>query len=110
MTGIVLDITNENMVSGSADGSVHFWSFNPPKLLSRLRIASGVGRFQLDRYNSLLAIALYNGELAVVDILCRRVVRQFKTAHIGYTVTALAFSSDGKWLVSADSNCMLKVG
>uniref|UniRef100_A0A915E894 Small-subunit processome Utp21 domain-containing protein n=1 Tax=Ditylenchus dipsaci TaxID=166011 RepID=A0A915E894_9BILA len=109
ITGLALDIMNENLVSGSSDGSIHFWSFNPPKLISRMLVASGVSKFCLDRYNSLLAVALENGELAIVDILCRRVARIFKNAHNGCKLTALEFSPDGRWLVSADDRCVLKV-
>jgi WD40 repeat protein len=100
---------NETLVSGSSDSSIHFWSFNPPRLLSRMVVGCGVSRFRLDRYNSLLTIALDNGDIALVDVLCRRVARQFKSAHSGCKVTALEFSHDGKWLVSADDKCMLKV-
>jgi len=59
--------------------------------------------------NSLLAVALANGELLVVDVLCRRIARRFKDAHTGAGITVLEFSPDGRWLVSADDYNVLKI-
>lgn len=105
-----MDLVNHNLVTGSADGFLHFWSFKETCLLSRSqKLAAGVTKFCLNRFNSLLAVGLSNGEIVIVDILCRRIARHFKKAHNDSLITVLEFSPDGKWLVSADSNFMLKV-
>jgi len=105
-----MDLVNRNVVSGSADGYIHFWTFNPPKIFSRINVGVSIVKFRLDALNSLLAVALANGELLVVDVLCRRIARRFKDAHAGARVTVLEFSPDGRWLVSADDYSVLKVG
>lgn len=105
-----MDLVNRNMITGSSDGFLHFWSFKETRLLSRSqKLAAGVTKFRLSRFNGLLAVALSNGEILIVDILCRRIARHFKKAHNDAQITVLEFSPDGKWLVSADSNCLLKV-
>lgn len=110
VTGIAMDLVNRNLVSGSIDGDLHFWSFNENRLLSKIqKMEAGITKFRLSRFNALLAVALSNGELFIVDILCRRIARNFKKAHNASIITTMEFSSDGKWLVSADSNSMLKV-
>lgn len=69
---MVLDLFNRNVVTGAADGTIHFWQFRqPPTLYSKIRVTAGVRLFRMDLQNSLLAVGLENGELGVVDILCR---------------------------------------
>lgn len=45
--------------------------------------------------------------VAIVDVLCRRVVRSFK--QVGKELNAITFSSDGKWLLTADNSCFIRV-
>lgn len=75
VSGVALDVLNRNAVTGSADGIIKFWQFNSakhcPQLRSRMQVNSSVLLFKLDLYNSLLAIGLENGEVGVVDVLCR---------------------------------------
>lgn len=55
-----------------------------------------------------LPLYLVSGaSVAVVDTLCRRVVRSFKS--VGRTVNAMAFSSDGRWLLTADERKYIRV-
>ncbi len=103
-----MDLLDHNVVSGSADGYVHFWTFNPPRIYSRIQVGVPIVKFRLDPNNSLLAVGLRSGELLVVDVLCRRVARRFKDAHSGANITVLEFSPDGRWLLSADDARMIK--
>ena len=110
INGTAIDLVNKNVVSGDDKGVLNFWQFNPPKLIARMKLPSGVTMFRLDRLNSLLAVALDNGELGVVDILRRQLARHFKMAHSSdAAVTALEISRDGKWLLSTDNKNYLKV-
>ncbi|KAL7072309.1 hypothetical protein ACQ4LE_008436 [Meloidogyne hapla] len=115
VAGIALDILNRNVVTGSADGKIYFWKFGHPAILrSIMKVAAAVHLFRLDLLNSLLAVGLANGEVGVVDILCRKLARRFSHSSCtdwpeGTTLTALEFSSDGKWLLSADSQGFVKV-
>lgn len=110
VTGVALDFLNTTVVSGSLDDSIHFWSFKSQALLKRV-INSGWGgvmKFELNRFNSLLAVSFGNNDLVIVDVLCRRLARRFEKAHSG-SINALTFSVDGKWLVSTDNQCIIKV-
>jgi hypothetical protein len=72
VSGIGLDILNRNAVTGAMDGTIHFWEFSQsPKLKAKMRVKAGIEIFKLDLFNSLLAVGLKNGEIGVVDILCR---------------------------------------
>lgn len=105
------DLLNRTVVSGSSDGSVHFWTTNPPKLAARVAVASGISGLKLDRNNSLLAVAHCGGDISIVDVLSRKVARHIRNSGSDATVsiTALEFSADGKWLVAADNKSTLKV-
>lgn len=58
--------------------------------------------------NSLLAVAVQNGSIGIVDVLCRRTARIMSDAHKA-SITALEFSPDGRWLLSADEDGLIKV-
>lgn len=58
--------------------------------------------------NSLLAFAIGSGSIGVIDAFSRRLVRVIQGAHKA-DPTALDFSPDGKWLVSADCAGYIKV-
>jgi U3 small nucleolar RNA-associated protein 21 len=109
ITGLVSDLVNRTVVSGCSSGTIAFWSLNPPKLQSRVSVGNGVTHFRLDRNNSLLAVALSNGNLCIVDVLCRQIARRIPNAFMNARVTALNFSSDGKWLVGADDKSTIKI-
>jgi hypothetical protein len=63
ITGCCVDLVNRGVVSGASDGTVHFWTFNPPQLRAKMRLNAGVTRFRLDRFSNLLAVALQNDEV-----------------------------------------------
>ncbi|KAH7729523.1 Utp21 specific WD40 associated domain containing protein [Aphelenchoides avenae] len=101
VSGVVSDLVNRTVVSGSTDGSVHFWTTNPPRLVARVPVAKGIAGLKLDRNNSLLAVATVNGGISIVDVLSRTMARQIASASSDarVNITAMEFSADGKWLV-----------
>lgn len=101
---------NTIVVSGASDSSLYFWSFKTRELLKRVTNPkwNGVLKFELNRFNSLLAVSFGNNDFVIVDMLCQRLARRFENAHNG-TITAFAFSPDGKWLVSSDDQGLIKV-
>ncbi|VDK49037.1 unnamed protein product [Gongylonema pulchrum] len=106
--GLALDLFNKQLVSAERDGLLRFWDFRWVKLIAELKVPSPVVQFCMCSTNSLLAIGVGNGSIGIVDVLCRKVVRIFSGAHKS-KLTALDFSPDGKWLVSADEDGLIKV-
>ncbi|VBB26808.1 unnamed protein product [Acanthocheilonema viteae] len=105
--GLALDILNRQLVSAEHNGLIRFWDFRSTKLVAEMQVPSPVIRFCMSDNNSLLALGVENGSIGVVDILCRKVVRIVNGAHRS-SFTALGFSPDGKWLVSADDEGLIK--
>lgn len=63
VTGVAFDLVSQNVMSGAADGSLHFWRFKPAQLRSRMLLHAGIVLIVLNRFNSLLAVSLENGEV-----------------------------------------------
>ncbi|VDN57379.1 unnamed protein product [Dracunculus medinensis] len=108
VNGLALDFLNKQMVSGEKDGIVRFWDFQSTDLMCEFRVPSPIVHFRMNECNSLLAVAVGVGAIGIIDVLCKRVVRIINNAHKG-NITAIEFSFDGRWLLSASDDCLLKV-
>uniref|UniRef100_A0A0R3RVD1 Utp21 domain-containing protein n=1 Tax=Elaeophora elaphi TaxID=1147741 RepID=A0A0R3RVD1_9BILA len=106
--GLALDVLNRQLVSAEHNGLIRFWDFRNTKLVAEMQVPSPVIRFCMSGNNSLLALGVGNGSIGVIDILCRKVVRIINGAHRS-SFTALGFSPDGKWLISADDVGFIKI-
>lgn len=95
-------------VSAEQNGIIRFWDFRNTKLIAEMQLPSHVTRFSMSSNNSLLALGVENGSIGVIDTLCRKLVRVVDGAHRS-SLTALGFSPDGKWLISADDEGFIKV-
>ena len=107
--GLASDLTNQLLVSGSFDGTVHLYEFDSRKLRAKLTINSPVTMIQLQRDNGLLAVASDDLALRLFDTECpgTTLVRLFS----GHTnrISDICFSSDGRWLLSAAMDSTVRV-
>uniref|UniRef100_A0A0B6Z6J4 Uncharacterized protein n=1 Tax=Arion vulgaris TaxID=1028688 RepID=A0A0B6Z6J4_9EUPU len=101
--GIACDALNQKIITAGADGDLHFWRFKDRHLLGDLKMNAFISQIVLHRDSSMLAVALDDFTINLVDIDTRRTVRQF----IGHSssVTDMTFRSDGRWLISASMDC-----
>uniref|UniRef100_A0A8R1TR68 Small-subunit processome Utp21 domain-containing protein n=1 Tax=Onchocerca volvulus TaxID=6282 RepID=A0A8R1TR68_ONCVO len=106
--GLALDMFNRQLISAEHDGLIRFWDFRNTKLVAEMKVPSPVLRFCMSDNSSLLALGVGNGSIGVIDTVCRKIVRIMNKAHRS-SFTALEFSPDGKWLVSADDEGFIKV-
>lgn len=100
---------SQRLISGSSDGQIMFWTIHPPGFVARVVVSAGITKFKMDRNNNLLAVALEEGHMAIVDVLTYKVVRKMDNAHVNTQIMAMEFSPDGKWLVSTDISGFVKV-
>ncbi|CAK9297882.1 unnamed protein product [Gordionus sp. m RMFG-2023] len=103
---------NNGNVGRDIDGhSIKFWAFGTRKLIDILKIKglpplSGVDAFH--RNSSLLALALKDYSILLVDISNRKCVRHFRSAHCS-VITDLGFrSQDCQLLFSSSLDCTFK--
>nr|CAD7602515.1 unnamed protein product [Timema genevievae] len=106
--GVATDGLNQVTITGGSDCLVKFWSFKPPGKtpISILRLEEPVNMFCSHRESSMLAVALQDYTVVVVDIDIRSVVRKF-LGHSGQ-VTTMDFSPDSRWLITASMDCTIR--
>jgi U3 small nucleolar RNA-associated protein 21 len=91
------------------DGKVKFWDFLTGSLLDEIGWGHGVA-VTACRYhpaNDLLAFSCPDNAIRVVDLETKKTVREFRGAKD--TITDFCFSPDGRWLVAASRDSILRV-
>ncbi|XP_048876461.1 WD repeat-containing protein 36 [Brienomyrus brachyistius] len=104
--GIAVDGLNQLTVSAGADRLVKLWKFKSKELLHAVTLGASPSRTLLHRDSELLAIALDDFTLNVMDLETRRIVRKFP-GHRGQ-INDMTFSPDGRWLVTAAMDCTIR--
>ncbi|EEZ98071.1 WD repeat-containing protein 36 [Tribolium castaneum] len=106
--GVTTDPLNQMTISGSSDCKIKFWKFknkgaNP---LTVLTLDEPISFFRSHSESSMLAVALEDFDVYVVDIDTRRIVRKF----VGHTaqITDATFSPDSRWLVTSSMDCSIR--
>ncbi|CAL1567317.1 unnamed protein product [Knipowitschia caucasica] len=104
--GVATDLLNQLIVSAGSDWLLRFWRFKSKKLENELHLPSAPSALKLHRESGMLALALDDFSLLVVDMETRRVVRKF-SGHHG-NVNDMTFSPDSRWLVSVSMDCTVR--
>ncbi|XP_062535768.1 WD repeat-containing protein 36 [Armigeres subalbatus] len=107
--GIALDNLNQFVVSGGAEGKLKWWNFkqNVNKSVHSVQLDEPVSLFSTHRESAMIAVALEDFTVLIVDIDSRAVVRKF-VGHKG-SITDACFSPDSRWLLTASRDCSVKV-
>lgn len=104
--GVAMDTLNQLLLSAGSDWLLKFWRFKTKKLELELKLSAAPASMKLHRDSGMLALALDDFSLVVVDIETRRVVRKF-AGHHG-NVNDMTFSPDGRWLVTVAMDCTIR--
>lgn len=107
--GVHSDSLNQTVLSGDLDGTVKIWNFagEAKYPIAKLTLPSGVALFRAHAESGMLAIALDNYDVCVLDCETKSVIRKFS----GHTarITDVTFSPDSRWLITASMDCSVKV-
>ncbi|KXS10068.1 YVTN repeat-like/Quino protein amine dehydrogenase [Gonapodya prolifera JEL478] len=106
VTGVTSDTMNRVVITCSADGTIKFWDFNTADILDSVYLSSSASGLLLSPTGTLVAVTLDDWTVSVLDLDTRRIVRSFQ-GHKG-AITDLAFTPDGRWLVSASSDSTVR--
>lgn len=106
VTGIAVDGMNRKMVSCGLDGVVGFYDFGKSKFLGKLQLGSPITQLVYHKSSDLVALALDDLTIVVVDAVTQKVVRML----YGHSnrITSMDFSKDGRWLISASLDSTLR--
>ncbi|KAK5650664.1 hypothetical protein RI129_001693 [Pyrocoelia pectoralis] len=107
--GIATDSLNQITISGGSDAKIQFWKFkNKGSLpLTTLSLAESASFFRTHQESSMLAVALEDFTVVIVDIDTRCIVRQFE-GHSAQ-ITDATFSVDSRWLITSAIDCTIRV-
>jgi U3 small nucleolar RNA-associated protein 21 len=95
------------IVTGDSKGRLKFWNVSSRENIGRLKLSSEVVIMELHRESSLLAVAMQDCSVAVVDIVGRNVVRTFE-GHEG-AITDMTMSADSRWILTSSIDATVKV-
>ena len=98
LRGLGMDGLNQQVVSGDSRGVVKFWRFKEASLLHKLELGAALSLLRLHRESGLLALAMEDYSVRLVELETRTVVRRLP-GHSA-PITDLAFSPDSRWLVT----------
>ncbi|XP_053330329.1 WD repeat-containing protein 36 [Spea bombifrons] len=104
--GVVVDGLNQMTITAGSDKLIKFWKFKTKELIQTISLSSPTS-ILLHRESGMLAIALDDFGINVLDIETRKIVRKF-TGHNG-KINDMTFSPDGRWLMTTSMDCTIKV-
>ncbi|XP_063909551.1 WD repeat-containing protein 36 [Zophobas morio] len=106
--GVITDSLNQLTTTGGSDCRIKFWRFKNKgdSPLSVITLEEPISFFRSHQESCMVAAALEDFDIYVIDIETRRVVRKF-VGHTGQ-ITDMTFSPDSRWLISASMDCTIR--
>lgn len=96
VTGVTVDSLDIVLVSSGSDSKLRLWNFKTGLLLITTDFSAEIMKIRLHRENNLIALALKNNDIEVMDLETRTLVRKF---HAKSTMLDMTFSPDSRWLI-----------
>ncbi|XP_073933073.1 WD repeat-containing protein 36 isoform X2 [Castor canadensis] len=104
--GVAVDGLNQLTVTTGSEGLLKFWNFKNKFLMHSMDLSSSPNMMLLHRDSGILGLALDDFSISVLDTETRKIVREF-SGHQGQ-INDMAFSPDGRWLISAAMDCSIR--
>lgn len=108
--GLMVDPLNQKVITAGRDTYIKFWSFKPKKEetepLAKIKLVEPVEWLRYHDESSLVAVALEDFSIVLIDLDTRRIVRRFEGHRA--QLTDACFSPDSRWLVTASMDCMIR--
>ncbi|XP_011864174.1 PREDICTED: WD repeat-containing protein 36 [Vollenhovia emeryi] len=108
--GVMVDDLNQTLVTAGRDARILFWDFKPKQgkctAAKILILDESVEWIRCHNESSLVAIALENFDIVLMDLDTRRIVRNFQ-GHEG-RITDACFNPDSRWLITASMDCTIR--
>ncbi|XP_034945888.1 WD repeat-containing protein 36 [Chelonus insularis] len=107
--GLIVDPLNQFVMSAGRDTEIKFWAFTPNKdktPKSTIKLSEGVKWLRGHKESSLVAVALEDFTVILIDLDTKRIVRNFQ-GHTGH-LTDATFNPDSRWLITASMDCTIR--
>ncbi|XP_065372448.1 WD repeat-containing protein 36 [Calliphora vicina] len=107
--GVACDNLNQVVVTGCSDGFLKFWHFKQisDKPLAKMQLKDGISLIRCHRESAMIAVALVNFTILVIDLDTKVVIRKFE-GHAA-KINDVTFSPDSRWLISASMDATIKI-
>ncbi|RKF63190.1 U3 small nucleolar RNA-associated protein 21-like protein [Erysiphe neolycopersici] len=109
VTGLVVDSLNKNIFSCSLDGKVKFWDFRTGFLMDEISWSSVTAIAGIRYYssNDLIAVVCQDLCIRIIDVETKKTIRELWGCQ--GSVNDWCFSNDGRWIIAASSDCVIRV-
>lgn len=107
VTGLFVDTTMSILVSSGLDGKLIFWDFNSHKILGVADNSSPILKMEGFRDGNFVAVVSQDRLVRVYDMTSQKLCRRFD-GH-SREVTDVAFSPDGRRLLTCSMDCTVRV-
>lgn len=109
VTGLMVDPLNRFIVSCGLDGKIKFWDFVAGRLLEELdwHHMCGITGLRYNHSSELIAFSCDDLAVRLIDIETKKLVREFRGC--GGRINDLCFSQDGRWIIAASSDHVIRV-
>uniref|UniRef100_UPI00398F518B WD repeat-containing protein 36 isoform X2 n=1 Tax=Pristiophorus japonicus TaxID=55135 RepID=UPI00398F518B len=104
--GVAVDGLNQLTITAGGDKLIKFWKFKSKELVYTTTLDASPASILLHRESGMLAVAVDDFRIAVLDSETRKIVRRF-SGHQNQ-INDMAFSPDGRWLITASMDCTIR--
>lgn len=96
VVGLTVDGLDIVLISAGHDSALRLWNFKTGVLLIKNEFVSPISKIELHRENNLLAVALANNQIEIMDLETRTTIRKFSS---NCKLLDMTFSPDSRWLI-----------
>ena len=98
VTSVTVDGLDLVLVSSGLDSALRLWSFKTGAMLMENKLSAPIKKLKLHQENNLIAIALENKTIEIMDLETRLLIRKFSTTA---DILDMTFSPDSLWLIAS---------
>ena len=106
--GLLVDHSNRKLISCSLDSTLGIWELKSGRLLERIVLDSVPSLCVACKCNDLFAVACDDFSILIWDFESQRLVRRLVQGGHSNRITDLAFSPDGRWVISSSLDCTIR--
>lgn len=106
VTGLFVDSVNQIVVTVSLDGYLKMWRFKEGTFIASNNFVSPIVKLIGHKENNVVAVALENTIIHLVDVIGKNVIRTFTCNS---KIIDMVFTHDFKWLIVATADKCIRV-
>uniref|UniRef100_A0A6G1S835 WD repeat-containing protein 36 n=1 Tax=Aceria tosichella TaxID=561515 RepID=A0A6G1S835_9ACAR len=98
VTGVTVDALDMVLISSGSDSRLRLWNFKTSAMMKDFEMSAPIDKIELHRQNNLIAVAMENMTIEILDFETQVLVRKFQTTG---KILDMCYSPDSHWLIVA---------